>query len=135
MPEINKTEEEWKKELSPEEYKILREKGTEAPFTGEYDHTFENGMYKCAACGAQLFSSDRKYNSGCGWPAFDDALPGAVEFTEDSTLGMRRVEVTCKKCGGHLGHVFPDGPKETTGRRFCINSASLKFKKPDESSK
>lgn len=131
MSEINKTEEEWKKELTPQEYKVLREKGTEAPFTGEYDHSFENGMYKCAACGAELFSSDRKYDSGCGWPAFDEALPNAVEFTEDNTLGMRRVEVTCKKCGGHLGHVFPDGPKETTGKRFCINSVSLKFKKPE----
>ena len=127
--QISKTEEEWKKELSPEEYKILREKGTEAPFSGEYDTFFENGMYKCAGCGAELFNSSHKYNSGCGWPAFDEALPDAVSMTEDNTLGMRRVEITCSKCGGHLGHVFPDGPKETTGKRFCINSKSLKFAK------
>ncbi len=128
MSEINKSEEEWKRELSPEEYKILREKGTEAPFTGEYDKFFENGMYRCAACGAELFDSSRKYDSGCGWPAFDEALLGAVKFTEDNTLGMRRIEATCTNCGGHLGHVFPDGPKNTTGQRFCINSRSLKFK-------
>src|SRR5258708_3122641 len=126
---IKKTEEEWKKELSPDEYRILREKGTEAPFTGEYDSKFDEGMYKCAGCGAELFSSEHKYNSQCGWPAFDQAIPGAVSFTEDNTLGMKRVEITCSKCGGHLGHVFPDGPKHTTGKRFCVNSKSLKFKK------
>ncbi len=124
---VKKTEEDWKKELSPEEYKILREKGTEAPFTGEYDSLFDQGMYKCVGCGAELFDSTHKYNSGCGWPAFDQAIPGAVNFTEDNTLGMRRVEITCSKCGGHLGHVFPDGPKHTTGQRFCVNSKSLKF--------
>lgn len=129
MDKIEKTEEEWKRELTPEEYKILREKGTEAPFSGEYDKTFENGMYKCAGCGTELFDSSRKYDSGCGWPAFDESIPGAVTFTEDNTLGMKRVEVTCTKCGGHLGHVFSDGPKETTGKRFCINSRSLKFNK------
>jgi peptide-methionine (R)-S-oxide reductase len=126
---IEKTEEEWKKELTPEEYRILRQKGTEIPFSGEYDTTFDNGMYKCAACGAELFSSTHKYDSGCGWPAFDESLPGAVNYTEDNTLGMRRVEITCNNCGGHLGHVFPDGPKNTTGKRFCVNSRSLKFNK------
>lgn len=131
MTEINKNEEEWKKELSPEEYKILRQKGTEAPFTGEYDNFFQKGMYKCGACGAELFDSARKYDSGCGWPAFDEALPGAVTFTEDNTLGMKRVEITCSRCGSHLGHVFLDGPKETTGKRFCVNSKSLKFKKSE----
>ncbi len=129
MDKINKTEEEWKKELSPDEYRILRQKGTEIPFSGEYDKTFESGMYKCAACGAELFDSTHKYDSGCGWPAFDEAIPGTVEFHEDNTLGMSRVEITCAKCGGHLGHVFPDGPKNTTGKRFCVNSRSLKFKK------
>lgn len=129
MSKIEKTEEEWKKELSSEEYKILRGKGTEAPFTGEYDKVFEEGMYKCAGCGTELFDSSHKYDSGCGWPAFDQSIPGIVTFTEDNTLGMKRVEATCTKCGGHLGHVFPDGPKETTGQRFCINSRSLKFNK------
>lgn len=131
MPEqeIHKTEEEWKKDLTPEEFRILRQKGTEVPFSGEYDDFFKDGMYKCAGCGAELFDSTHKYNSGCGWPAFDEAKEGAVIFTEDNSLGMRRVEVTCTRCGGHLGHVFPDGPKETTGQRFCINSRSLKFQK------
>lgn len=129
VDKINKTEEEWKKELSPEEFRILREKGTEAPFTGEYDNMFENGMYKCGGCGTELFDSSNKYDSGCGWPAFDQSISNAVTFTEDNTLGMKRVEVTCTKCGGHLGHVFPDGPKSTTSKRFCINSKSLKFQR------
>lgn len=130
MPDkIIKTEEEWKKELTPEEYHVLREKGTEIPFTGQYDKKFDNGMYVCKACGAQLFASDRKYDAGCGWPSFDQAIPGAVVFHEDNTLGMKRIEVTCARCGSHLGHVFPDGPAKTTGQRFCINSVSLGFKK------
>jgi peptide-methionine (R)-S-oxide reductase len=129
LDKILKKEEEWKKELTPEEYHVLREKGTEIPFTGKYDKVFDKGMYTCRACGAQLFASDRKYDAHCGWPSFDQALPGAVEFHEDNTLGMRRIEVTCARCGSHLGHVFPDGPKETTGQRFCINSVSLGFKK------
>jgi len=126
---ITKTEEEWKKELTPQQYHVLREKGTEKPSTGEYDQHFEKGMYVCAACGAQLFSSDRKYDTHCGWPSFDDALPGAVEFHKDTSLFNERIEVTCARCGGHLGHVFPDGPPETTGKRFCINSVSLDFEK------
>ncbi len=126
---MNKTEEEWKKELTPEQYHILREKGTEIPWSGEYVKTDDKGMYVCAACGAQLFSSDRKFDAHCGWPSFDEAIPGAVKFHEDDSLGMKRIEVTCAQCGGHLGHVFDDGPKETTGKRFCINSASLKLKK------
>ena len=129
---VIKTEEEWKKSLTPEEYHVLREKGTEMPFTGKYDKMFDKGMYVCKACGAQLFASDRKYDAGCGWPSFDQALPGAVVFTEDNTLGMKRIEVTCARCGAHLGHIFPDGPKETTGQRFCINSVSLDFKKNKE---
>jgi peptide-methionine (R)-S-oxide reductase len=129
VDKIEKTDKEWKEELSAEEYRILRKKGTEAPFSGEYDKTFEDGMYKCAGCGVELFDSSHKYDSGCGWPAFDDSLPGAVTYTEDNTLGMKRIEITCTKCGGHLGHVFPDGPKNTTGKRFCVNSKSLKFNK------
>lgn len=126
---IVKTEEEWKKELSEEEYKILRKKATEAPFTGEYYKKFEDGTYKCAACGSMLFDSSHKFDSSCGWPSFDESIPDAVTYTEDNTLGMKRIEVTCFRCGGHLGHVFPDGPKETTSKRFCINSKSLKFQK------
>ena len=133
MKKITKTEEEWKKELTSEQYHVLREKGTEKPFTGEYDQYFEKGKYTCAACGAKLFSSDHKYDAHCGWPSFDYALPGAVEFHEDNNLGMKRIEVTCARCGGHLGHVFPDGPRDlpdgrrATGKRFCINSVSLDF--------
>ena len=126
---IQKTEEEWKKELTSEEYRVLREKGTEQAFSGEYDKHFDKGMYVCGACGAKLFSSDCKYEAHCGWPSFDDALPGAVEFHDDTSLGMKRTEVTCARCGGHLGHIFQDGPKETTGQRFCINSVSLDFEK------
>ena len=126
---VHKTEAEWKKELTPEQYHVLREKGTEIPWSGEYVKTDDKGMYVCAACGAQLFSSDRKFDAHCGWPSFDEAIPGAVKFHEDNSLGMKRIEVTCANCGGHLGHVFDDGPKETTGKRFCINSASLKLNK------
>ena len=129
---IPKTEEEWQKELSPEQYRILREKGTEAPFTGEYVNTKEQGMYACAACGNQLFSSNTKFDSGTGWPSFDQAIPGSVELHDDNSLGMHRVEVTCARCGSHLGHVFPDGPDQTTGQRYCINSACLLLKPESE---
>jgi peptide-methionine (R)-S-oxide reductase len=122
---MSNNEEEWKEKLSPEQYHIMREKGTEAPFTGEYVHTKDRGMYKCAACGNVLFSSDTKFESGSGWPSFDQAIPGSVVMHEDGSHGMRRTEVTCARCGGHLGHLFDDGPKETTGQRFCINSACL----------
>lgn len=124
---LKKTEEEWRQELTPEQYHILREKGTEQAFTGEYSQTKTPGTYKCAACGQELFSSDTKYDSGSGWPSFYQPMDkGSVDEHEDNSYGMRRVEVTCSRCGSHLGHVFPDGPRPT-GMRFCINSASLKL--------
>jgi peptide-methionine (R)-S-oxide reductase len=122
---IEKSDAEWRQELSEEQYRILRQKGTEAPFSGEYDHVFEPGTYKCAGCGAELFDSDAKYDSGCGWPAFS-APAGAVEEETDVSHGMVRTEVMCASCGGHLGHVFPDGP-QPTGLRYCINSAALEL--------
>lgn len=124
----NKTEEEWKKELTPEQYKILRKKGTEPAFTGEYYYNKKKGTYNCAACENKLFSSDTKYDSGTGWPSFYKPMEkDSVDEKPDNSLSMQRTEVICKKCGGHLGHVFDDGPKPT-GKRFCINSESLKFK-------
>jgi peptide-methionine (R)-S-oxide reductase len=126
-PKINKTAEEWRQELTPEQYHILREKGTEAPFTGALYHNHADGMYHCAACGAALFASETKFESGSGWPSFWMPLSSETVTThEDNSYGMRRIEVTCARCGGHLGHVFPDGPRPT-GLRYCINSASLNF--------
>lgn len=124
----NKHEKYWKKKLTPEQYDVLRRKGTEAPFSGKFYKNFGKGMYVCAACGQKLFSSDTKFNSDCGWPSFDRNLEGNVEFRNDNSLGMQRTEVLCSSCKSHLGHVFDDGPKETTGKRFCINSISLNFK-------
>jgi peptide-methionine (R)-S-oxide reductase len=119
-------EAEWRTRLSAEQYRILREKGTERAFTGAYVDEKARGVYRCAGCGSPLFTSDEKYDSGSGWPSFWDVVDrGQIELHDDHSLGMSRVEVTCATCGGHLGHLFPDGPSETTGLRYCINSASL----------
>ncbi len=127
MTKVQKTDAEWRAELSPEQYEILRRKGTEAPFTGEYDHVFEPGTYHCAGCGAEVFASAAMYDSGCGWPAFSaPAADEAIDEETDASQGMVRTEVMCASCGGHLGHVFPDGP-HPTGLRYCINSAALKL--------
>ena len=125
--EVSKTDEQWKNELTSLEYDVLRNKATERPHTGEYNKHFEKGVYVCAGCKNPLFTSDAKFNSSCGWPSFDQAINGSVIYEEDKSFGMNRTEVMCAKCGGHLGHVFDDGPKETTGNRFCTNSVSIKF--------
>ena len=119
----------WKKKLTPEQYRVLREKDTERPFSGKYDGFFDSGSYRCAGCGEVLFDSKTKYDAGCGWPAFFDAHKDKIVAKRDFSLGMVRTEVACRRCGGHLGHVFEDGPKEKGGVRYCINSASLEFEK------
>lgn len=125
-----KTEKDWKAKLTPEQYHVLREARTERPFSGEYVDHDKDGVYTCAGCGNELFKSDNKYDSGCGWPAFDNVADSdAVILSEDNSLGMERIAVSCKDCGGHLGHIFPGyGPKETTGNWICINSVALNFR-------
>ncbi len=123
--DVEKTEEEWQAELSPHQYEVLRRKGTERPFSGAFVHSKADGMYRCAGCGAELFRSDAKFDSGTGWPSFTEpAVAANVELVDDVSHGMRRTEVLCRRCGGHLGHVFDDGPGPT-GQRYCINSLSL----------
>ena len=127
MDDMPKNEEEWKERLTPEQFEVLRKKGTERPGTGEHLHEKRRGTYRCAACGTELFASDTKYDSGSGWPSFTDPMDGdAVDTAPDDSLGMRRTEALCSKCGGHLGHVFDDGPGKS-GKRYCINSLSLAF--------
>ena len=125
---VQKTDEQWRQELTPEEYQVLRRAGTERPFTGEYNDTKTEGVYSCRACGQELFRSDTKFDSHCGWPSFYAPKDGdAVELIEDRTLGMVRTEVRCANCGSHLGHVFDDAPQTPTGDRFCMNSVSLRL--------
>jgi methionine-R-sulfoxide reductase len=127
---IEKSDEDWKKELTPEQYKVLREHGTEAPYTGKFYLHKEKGVYVCAACGNELFTSDMKFDSHCGWPSFDKEIQGGKIITKtDKTFGMIRTEILCAKCGSHLGHLFDDGPTDT-GLRYCVNSVSLDFKGP-----
>jgi peptide-methionine (R)-S-oxide reductase len=124
---VHKTEEDWKRELTPKQYAVLRESATEAPFTGEYAFTKDDGIYRCAGCGAELFDSQTKFESGTGWPSFfEPRVQDAVELRSDRSLGVKRTEVVCRRCGGHLGHVFDDGPKPT-GQRYCMNSCALRL--------
>ena len=128
MQKINKSDEEWRKELTPEQYAVTRQRATERPFTGKLYHNKKEGIYSCVACGLPLFSSKTKFESGSGWPSFWDVVQtGNVELRQDMSHGMQRVEAVCSRCGSHLGHLFEDGPRETTGLRYCVNSAALKF--------
>lgn len=130
LDDMPKNDDEWRKVLTPEQYKIMREKGTEAPFSGKFVDTHEAGTFMCAACGQKLFSSDTKFDSGTGWPSFTDPVNlENIELKEDNAHGMTRTEVTCKRCGSHLGHVFDDGPSDKGGKRYCINSACLLLEK------
>ncbi len=132
MEKVVKTDAQWRQELTPEQYAITRQKATERPFTGEYVHNKADGTYCCVACGLPLFSSNTKFESGTGWPSFWDVIEqGNVELHTDKSLFMRRVETVCARCGAHLGHVFDDGPRDKTGMRYCINSASLSFQKQE----
>jgi len=130
MIKITKTENEWRSILNPEQFRVLRQRQTEKPFTGKYTNCKERGIYKCAGCGSPLFSSEAKFDSGCGWPAFYEALPGAVKTSSDTSMGMKRVEISCNNCEGHLGHVFKgEGFPTPTDERHCVNSVSLKLEK------
>ena len=133
--EKNKSEQDFKKKLTPEEYYVLRQGGTETPGTGKLLHNKKTGMYNCKVCGNKLFDSNTKFDSGTGWPSFDQAIPGSVNQKTDYKMIIPRTEVTCAKCGSHLGHVFTDGPKETTGKRFCMNSICLNFQEHSKSIK
>ena len=124
---VKKTDAEWREQLSANEYKILREKGTEYPFTGLYNNHFDKGTYVCKGCDAQLYDSENKFDSACGWPSYDKAIPGAITYIKDNSHGMIRTEIVCSSCGCHHGHVFDDGPT-SNGRRYCVNSASINFR-------
>ena len=124
---IKFSEEEWKQKLNPEEYRVLRKKGTELPFTGKYNDFFDHGIYSCKGCGQKLFNSKNKFNSSCGWPSFDKSIKGSINYIEDYSYGMNRIEIICSKCGGHQGHVFNDGPTDS-GKRYCVNSISVDFR-------
>ncbi len=132
IKKIKKTEAQWKKELTPQEYYVLREKGTDRPSEEGLTSHFEKGTYHCAACNLQLFESNSKYESHCGWPSFDDAIDGTIIFVKDTSHGMIRTEIICAACDGHIGHIFDDGPKETTGKRYCVNTSSIKFVKAEK---
>ena len=132
MEKVNKSDQEWRQELTPEQYEVVRNKGTEAPFTSELNDVKDAGTFKCVACGQPLFSSENKFDSGTGWPSFDRSMGDeAVETEADNSFLMRRTEVLCSRCDAHLGHVFDDGPADTTGQRYCINGCALKFE-PEE---
>ncbi len=125
---VEKSEQEWRELLGSEKYRVLREKGTDMPHSGKYNLHFDNGTYNCGACEMPLFESDSKFKSSCGWPSFDESIPGKIEFIKDSTHGMMRTEILCANCGSHIGHVFDDGPTES-GQRYCVNSSSIEFDK------
>jgi len=127
---FNFHEEDWEKKLTSEEYKILRKKGTEAPFSGKYNDFFQNGTYSCKGCGQKLFNSINKFQNSCGWPSFDESIKGSIKYIEDNSHGMYRTEIVCSKCGGHQGHIFNDGPTKT-GKRYCVNSISIDFTSND----
>jgi peptide-methionine (R)-S-oxide reductase len=131
LKELPDTDEGWRERLNPQQYAVLREAATERAFTGEYTDTEDAGMYRCGACGNPLFDSDTKYHSGCGWPSFTEAKPGAVEYIEDMSHGMIRTEVRCARCHSHLGHVFDDGPKDRGGQRYCMNSIAMELERAD----
>ncbi len=124
--DVNKTDEQWRAQLAPERYEVLRRAATEAPFSGSLLHVDDDGVFTCAGCGQRLFTSDQKFDSGCGWPSFDACEPGSILEREDNSLWQRRIEILCSRCGGHLGHVFPDGPTPT-GLRYCVNSLAIDF--------